>query len=365
MFLGCQNVFENVSSGGMQCSKRNYELLKAAAGKEALYSAIIWNSNQVIEHNQFFKKNENNFQSLIASVKLCRLYRITEEKKILSYIRETAPDILFVDTSSFGKILNNVDKEIKTILFLHNVESDYAWNRVMHGGIKFLPVYFAAAYNEKIGLKKADKVICLNKRDADRVEQKYRRKVDYYLPISFQDAFEGGKKEEGNNTDLLFIGSNFPPNLDGIRWFVNEVMPELPDFKLYIVGKDFEIVREELERENVEVIGTVECIKDYYNRFSAVVMPILYGDGMKVKTAEAMMYGMEIFATDEALEGYEVEGVQAIHRCNAREEFVTAIRDFNEKEQKRNWNEDVRELFLGKYEVNRQEKIMEEIISEW
>lgn len=365
LFLGSQNIIGNIKNGGMQCSKRNYELLKSVVGEENVYSALVYNSKEIAYHNRFFKRNENSVQSLIASFAMCRLYGVSEEKKIISYINEISPDILFVDTSSFGKIVKKIDAKIKTVVFLHNVESDYAWNRVLHGGIQFLPVYFASFYNEQVGVKKADKVICLNKRDAERVAKKYGRKVTQYLPISFEDQFEEGKKRRGNRKELLFVGSNFPPNLDGVRWFVEEVMPQLSDFKLYVVGKDFENVRGELERKNVQVIGTVENVREYYNRFSAIVMPILYGDGMKVKTAEAMMYGMDIFASNEALEGYEVEGVEGIYRCNTKEEFVSKIRNYAKQGQKEMWNQSVRQLFLEKYEVKKQKEIMERIISEW
>lgn len=362
LFLGSQNIIGNINNGGMQCSKRNYELLKSVVGEENVYSALVYNSKEIAYHNRFFKRNENNVQSLIASFAMCRLYGVSEEKKIISYINEISPDILFVDTSSFGKIVKKIDAKIKTVVFLHNVESDYAWNRVLHGGLQFLPVYVASFYNEKIGVKKADKVICLNRRDAERVEKKYGRKVTHYLPISFEDEFETEKKRRGNRKELLFVGSNFPPNLDGVRWFVEEVMSQLSDFKLYIVGKDFENVRDELERDNVQVIGTVENVKEYYNRFSAIVMPILYGDGMKVKTAEAMMYGMDLFATDEALEGYEVEGIAGIHRCNAKEEFVNAIRAYEENEQPKKWNNSVRQLFLEKYDTERQKADMNKFL---
>ncbi len=48
----------------------------------------------------------------------------------------------------------------------------------------------------------------------------------------------------------------------------------------------------------------------YYYKHAAVILPIKYGAGMKVKTAEAMMYGRTIFASDEALEGYDGKGIE-------------------------------------------------------
>lgn len=81
-------------------------------------------------------------------------------------------------------------------------------------------------------------------------------------------------------------------------------------------------------------------------------MPIFYGDGMKIKTAEAMMYGKTILASDEALEGYEVKDIQGIYRCNTREEYLETIHMIERNENY--YNKSVRNLFLSKYCLNNQ-----------
>ena len=123
-----------------------------------------------------------------------------------------------------------------------------------------------------------------------------------------------------------------------------------------IVGKNFEKVRQELEQKNVKVIGTVDNLEEYYYRFPVIVMPILYGAGMKVKTAEAMMYGKTILASDEALVGYETDGIKGIFRCNTAEEYIEVIQDIFNKKNIYNFREDqqsVRNLYLGKYNMPR------------
>ena len=60
---------------------------------------------------------------------------------------------------------------------------------------------------------------------------------------------------------LLFVGSHFFANVHGILWFVDGVMPFLENVTLYIVGKDLEMERERLEKNNVQVVGTVDCLE--------------------------------------------------------------------------------------------------------
>lgn len=171
------------------------------------------------------------------------------------------------------------------------------------------------------------------------------------MPISFTDTFDEKKirTQPNQRLELLFVGSLFQPNVEGLKWFIDEVMPRLDKEKytLKIIGKNLETKRRELEHENVEVIGTVDNLDEYYFRADAVVIPIFYGDGMKVKTAEAMMYGKMIFATDEALEGYDVDNVEGIYRCNDAEEFVDQLKSTKFKR----FNETVRSIFKNKYDT--------------
>ena len=87
---------------------------------------------------------------------------------------------------------------------------------------------------------------------------------------------------------------------------------------------------------------------------------------MKVKTAEAMMYGRHIFASDEALEGYEVDGIDGIERCNTAEEYIKAINNFFNSGKKVEYEYYVRKLFLEKYESNvvysNMQKLFEKLI---
>ena len=121
-------------------------------------------------------------------------------------------------------------------------------------------------------------------------------------------------------------------------------MPSLSNYRLKIVGKGFEYKKGDLERDNVEVIGTVDDLDPFYYEDNMMIMPIFYGAGQKVKTAEAMMYGKIILATDEALEGYDTDEVQDVYRCNSKEEFISAIH-IAEREHIYGVSSDVRRYF--------------------
>ena len=81
-----------------------------------------------------------------------------------------------------------------------------------------------------------------------------------------------------------------------------------------------EELREDLTRNNVTVVGSVENLDEWYNKADLVVGPIFKGEGMKTKTCEALMYGKRYLGTDEALEGYEGTTIDAIQRTSLSKE---------------------------------------------
>lgn len=59
------------------------------------------------------------------------------------------------------------------------------------------------------------------------------------------------------------------------------------------------------------------------------------------------MYGKMIFATDEALEGYDINNVEGIYRCNNAGEFIDQLKSTRFKR----FNDTVRSIFKNKYDT--------------
>ena len=119
---------------------------------------------------------------------------------------------------------------------------------------------------------------------------------------------------------------------------------------------------EETALRDIEVIGSVPDLTPYITEADIMILPIFKGSGMKVKTCESLMYGKNIIATDEALEGYEVEQGVSAWRCNTPEEFVQTITDFAQHPRPR-FNQAARQCFLDKYSNETVANIYKELLS--
>ncbi len=354
LFITPADMYDNFGNGGVKGSQKNYKLIEGYFGRENTYLCTFPRKTDVPppEGAITWKRSQSAFGQLIAALFGCKVYFPWNEKKLLAFIHDKNIDLLFIDSSVLGRLAKAAKRfRYRTIVFFHNIEADYAWNKAKNEGMQFLPSYWASRYNDKCGAK-ADMVMCLNTRDSARLERLYHRKADFLLPVTFSDAFDEKRISASYKNEILFLGSFFTPNQISLEWFLEEVMPKLHNIHLNIVGKGFEIKREEYERNgNVTVIGSVKELDGYYYRHCAVVLPIRLGAGMKVKTAEAMMYGRRIFASDEALEGYDVEGTEGITRCNTAQEYITAINRYFGEGCLKSYEPAVRELFLKKYET--------------
>ena len=354
LFVTPNDIYDEYGIGGVKGTRKNYKLIAEYFGKENTYLCTFPKKEHTLPPQDAvtFKRTQNNMQYMFAALLGCKVYFPWNESEILDYIDTKNIDLLFIDSSIMGRLVR-VKKKYKSIVFFHNIETDYAWNKVKKEGIWFLPSYLASKYNDKLSTK-ADAVICINERDSKRLFSLYGRQADFILPVTFEDIFAQNFTTSSYKREILFVGSLFPPNQLSIEWFMQEVMPKLNNIHLHIVGKYFESKKEEYEkRKNVYVIGSVNQLDVYYYQYAAVVLPIRYGAGMKVKTAEAMMYGRRIFATDEALEGYDVDNVSGIVRCNSADDFANAINHYFDKEDKKTFEPEVRARFLEKYETGR------------
>lgn len=353
LFITVVDIYDNHGNGGVKCSQRNLTLLKKIFGDENVIVASFPRNEYTIPPKGAitFPRTQNNFQHLVAALLGCKVYFPWKEREIIQFIEQQNADLLFIDSSILGR-LARIRGNFKKLVFFHNVEADYAFNKVRNEGIRFWPSYYASKKNEIYAMKYADLVVCLNQRDADNLKDLYGRGADYNLPITLPDQFDerqAGSAECLNNR-ILFVGSLMPQNQISVEWFIDNVMAKLPDVTLDIVGKGFEKKKEDYERNlNVKVIGAADNLGEYYYSHAIVVLPILYGSGMKVKTAEAMMYGKIIIGSDEALEGYDVNGVEGIYRCNTEEDYIQAIRS-NINKDNGLLRENIRNLFLSKYE---------------
>lgn len=306
-------------TGGAQCSKRNYTILQE-----------IFGTNKVIPYALVpFNKKSKTFDVIVKTfINLCKLRQngltAQDENNIIEIINKENIQKVFIDCSINGSLIRLIKKKTSAIVysFFHNCEYELISQYVKKGNLFQFPRLLSCYLNEKLTCKYADCIIGLNERDQGIIYKQYNRTFNYIIPISLScEKEEYPKSNKIEPIDILFVGSNFFPNVQGINWFIKNVIPYIKK-RLVIIGRGLEYASI-IKHERVEIIGSVDSIQPYYDAAKLVVIPIFNGSGMKVKTAEAMKFGKVIIGTQEAFEGYI--RCKGMYECNSKEEFINCF----------------------------------------
>jgi glycosyltransferase involved in cell wall biosynthesis len=132
--------------------------------------------------------------------------------------------------------------------------------------------------------------------------------------------------------DLLFVGSMFyPPNLEGVQWFVREVLPLIrkrdPNVTFTVIGRsptDLPPSWRWLESEGIEFIGTVPDIAQYVRSARVEICPLLRGTGTRVKILESLAFGTPVVSTRIGAFGLPMEDSEGLIRSDSPAEFADA-----------------------------------------
>lgn len=105
--------------------------------------------------------------------------------------------------------------------------------------------------------------------------------------------------------ELLYIGNRYDPNVLGLRTLLNDLWPSIrarcPAATLTVCGRVGESVRR--PPEGVTLAGRVPDLAPYYARAAAVLNPVPYGTGLKIKTVEGLAHGRCVVCSEAGVGG--------------------------------------------------------------
>ena len=369
----------NKNNGGGQFVKSLTGLLKKAIGEDNLTVISLPDQNDTAQYSRVEKKlviyeaNPTKIQMATNVLFGCPKWVSTDIfDKIIDYIKSEKFDFVFLGFSTYEYLIKKIKKETGLPVFVmyQGVTPNTKKSRLVRASltrkITTFPSYWMVLKRERTNAMLADCNIVHNKRERDAFYYYYKKEPEMYLPVFIADKFSNNKGDNPGYSDfaLLFVGSNFGPNLSGLKWFAENVMNQLPkEISLYVVGQGMKVLEKEstYQKSNIHIIGEVEDLAPWYYHADLVVEPIFEGDGMKTKTVEAMMFGKTILGSDEAFCGYE--GLNN-YLCNTADEFIKRI-IYYKKNGVEKFNNEIRDIYLDRYSENAVLNTMKEAIEKY
>ena len=139
-----------------------------------------------------------------------------------------------------------------------------------------------------------------------------------------------GAVREGVVHAFGFIGSGALFNVEGLMFFCREIWPLIramrPDATLLVAGRAGEACARlsEDERPGIAIAGWMEDLGEFYRAVGVVVVPLLSGTGVSVKTMEAAARGAAIVSTEAGLRGLGLRDGVEVRRADSPAAFAGA-----------------------------------------
>ncbi len=370
---------------------RTFNLLKQAAQKHRIFFLTFFLSKEEAENFSVIKNlcvsakgyELSSNQSFIITILLlirnvfsflpfvCQKYRSQEMIREIRKILETEKiDLVHVDMLPLMNYLDTF-KGTKAILVDHNVESLLLKRQARHtnniiGKIFFGIQYLKLCFFEKRMIGKANCCVAVSEQDKEVLLRMNKKASISVVPNGVDIDYFSPSKERNDRNKIVFVGGlNWFPNLDGVIFFCEQVLPiieeSVKEIEVVIIGKEnpkFQYAKK------IRQVGYVPDIRPYVQEAKVFFVPLRVGGGTRLKILDAMAMGKAIVSTSIGCEGLAVENGKHILIEDRADGFARRIIELMNDDKKREFLEkNARELAENKYDWKIIGKEMEKVYS--
>jgi Glycosyl transferases group 1 len=215
-------------------------------------------------------------------------------------------DIFIVNYSWLSKALEYAPRSTFRILDTHD---KFSGRKEMLESLGLHPEFFyTTEAQERIALARADLVWAIKPEEAEQLQRLTDKPV---LAVQHLDPFEPLGRPPADAQGYFrvgVIGARNNVNRMNIGEFLREAEPifrnAFAPVKIVIAGSVCELL-EDAASPFVELAGLVDDVEDFYRSVDCVAVPMRRSTGLKIKTGEALSFGLPVLSLAHAFEGYE------------------------------------------------------------
>jgi len=275
---------------------------------------------------------------LVERDNLPQMRRIVREK-----VENGEVDLVHCDQFTMAQFALDLEGQIPRVFDAHNATwkvvertaAQYPWylQPVLHREIKLVKEYeekIIRSFEHTFAVTTVDRGFLLElvPDDMDAIANRISS-----TPISVDcEAIQPLQRSACSHCIVTLGTLHYPPNADGIRWFLREVFPkiqaQLPDAHLKVIGKnppeDF-LLEAKRSPNSVTVTGYVPDLVPHFQDSALMVVPVRSGGGMRVRILEAFAYAMPVVTTSTGLEGIDAVADRDVLIADTPEEYAEAV----------------------------------------
>ncbi len=264
--------------------------------------------------------------------------------KLIEVLEKEQFDIVQLEMLYMAPYVEDIRAHSKAMIVLraHNVEHKI-WERIAKETRSPLKRWYINHLTKTLkeyelnALETVDGIAAITRKDA-AFFRKYTSKPVIDIPFGVYPEEFTPKYEIEGKPKFYHIGSmNWMPNEEGIRWFINEVLPKtvekVPDFVYHLAGRNMPEWLTAMNDPHVDVVGEVPDAKAFVADHDVAIVPLLSGSGIRIKIIESMAMGKTVITTRVGAEGILYDEEVNIIIAENKAKMVEAIRAINENPQ--------------------------------
>lgn len=239
---------------------------------------------------------------------------------IKTRLKDAKHDLIIIERLHLDWVLDFVPKETEAYLDAHDLLSDrfrafQAFNR---------PCNALSFEEEAMRMNKFDKVIFLQHEELEKMKGSIPSEKLICCPHPVKPHKPSIMRKQVEH--IGFLGGPSWPNIDGVQWFHDTVMPLMGKLAEKCIAQGafihspFSIFSPRLKKGS-----PIACLASYYQTVDIAFNPTLYGSGLKIKTIEALGHGVPLVTTRWGAQGL----MEGANRCfliaDTPQEFAEAI----------------------------------------
>lgn len=253
--------------------------------------------------------------------------------ELLRLIDSIKPDVVFIQFPQMAQYIA-VCRGVATVLDVQDAFSISAFRRfrsqkgLVRKLIKFLN-WIAWLFYEIRTYKKFNVVATLTHQDRIGLEifspglNAVVSQAAIALPNIIADVTASSK-------DIAFVGAfTHAPNVEAVAYFIREIFPLIlerePAARFFVAGKNPPEQLLSLSSESIQFVGFVPDISSFMRSAAVVVVPLLSGGGIKIKTLEAMASGCSVVSTSIGAEEIGAKHKEHFFVADNPEEFAELV----------------------------------------
>ncbi|MDE8348081.1 MAG: glycosyltransferase family 4 protein [Acidocella sp.] len=217
------------------------------------------------------------------------------------------PGAILVDTIFRAAVLDDPAlASVRTLILAHDVF--HLRHRILtSAGYQVYPAALSRAFEAEI-LNKAQGIVAIQPEEAAQFRAMCPTSPVYVASMPATPCPRPAHVARLAHR-LVFVGGDGLPNLDGLRWFFNEIWPHLynsrRDITLDLIG-DCASAYGTLPA-GVNRVGRVADLGPYLHRASLAISPLRVGTGLKIKLLDYARHGLTTIATPLSLQGFAAD----------------------------------------------------------